>query len=261
MDYDVVHALNVFIREHALLVPAAQAVATWIVPAVVAATVLPWLVSGRGVDARKRASAGALAAAAVALAANQVVIQLWQRPRPYAGHAGIVPLAGRSGDPSFPSDHAAAAFAIAVAAFLAYRRAGRVLLVLAVATAASRLLVAAHYPSDVLGGAAIGVASGVLVMRLERVWASLVRLVATVTDGARLWLLERPGLRGVVQDRRVRMRVVVLAGLAVGVRIALGLRANLVDELPLALLAGWALCVVGALAATRSLPPPARERH
>jgi membrane-associated phospholipid phosphatase len=51
-----------------------------------------------------------------------------------------VPLAGISSDPSFPSDHVSAAFAIAVAAMFFSRRAGRVLLVLACVTAASRLL-------------------------------------------------------------------------------------------------------------------------
>ena len=174
MDYAILHGVNAFVVLHPLLASAVRLLATWIVPLVVAATIIPWLASGRGVDARKHATAGALGAAALALAANQLIAHLWDRPRPYAAHAAIVPFAGISSDPSFPSDHVAAAFAIAVAAMFASRRAGRVLLVLAAITAASRLLGAAHYPSDVLGGAVIGAASGLVVARLEALWLPIV---------------------------------------------------------------------------------------
>ena len=80
---------------------------------------------------------------------------IWDRPRPFEAHPGCLFVA-RSGDPSFPSDHATAAFAIAVSVLLRNRRIGLVVLALAVAVALSRLVVGAHYPSDVIGGALVG---------------------------------------------------------------------------------------------------------
>ena len=87
MDYAILHYVNAVVVAHPLLASAVGLFAIWIVPLVVAATVIPWLASGRGVDARKRATAGALAAASVAMLANQLSSHLWERPRPYAAHA------------------------------------------------------------------------------------------------------------------------------------------------------------------------------
>lgn len=74
-------------------------------------------------------------------------------------------LAARTADPSFPSDHAAAAFAIAVAVFAFSRRAGGALLAVAVLIAVSRVALGVHYPVDVLAGAAVGAVSALLVVR------------------------------------------------------------------------------------------------
>ncbi len=59
-------------------------------------------------------------------------------------------------DPSFPSDHATAAFAIAVSIFLRNRKVGILALVMATILAVSRVAVGTHYPGDVLGGAVLG---------------------------------------------------------------------------------------------------------
>jgi undecaprenyl-diphosphatase len=245
MDYAVAHALNSLVIDHPLLADAARLLATWIVPVVVAATLIPWLASRYGADARKRATAGALLAAGLAMAANQLIGAFWQRPRPYVAHPdGIVAIGGISADPSFPSDHAAAAFAIAVAALLAYRHAGRVLLGLAVLVAVSRVLVGAHYPTDVLAGAAVGAISGIVVARLEALWLPIVRRVAAITDPVAARARRLPGLGPLLADRSLHRRVVLLAGLAVGVRFAIAMRHHLLDEMPLSLLVVWAACVV-----------------
>ena len=186
MDYTILHALNTFVVAHPLLAHTATLLATWIVPVIVAATVIPWLASGAGVDARKMATAGALAAAALAMGVNQVVGLLWQRPRPSVAHPGsIVPLAGISPDSSFPSDHAAAAFAIAVAALLlpsrrpraagARRRGGRV--------AAPGRRPTTRRTSSPEPSSAPSAASRWCV--LAALWPPLVRAVARVTDPSR----------------------------------------------------------------------------
>jgi undecaprenyl-diphosphatase len=115
----------------------------------------------RQLGARTALAAGVSAALALAIA--QVVAGVVDRPRPYLAHTHALTLfAGRSHDPSFPSDHTTAAFAIAVAIILRSRRWGALALALAVILAFGRVLVGAHYPSDVIGGAALGALSALV---------------------------------------------------------------------------------------------------
>jgi len=101
--------------------------------------------------------------ALLALGAAQVISHLWERPRPYVAHADASHLfIPASHDPSFPSDHATAAFAIAVALLLRHRRAGIVALVMGVLVSIGRVAVGTHYPSDVVGGAVLGTLAALL---------------------------------------------------------------------------------------------------
>jgi undecaprenyl-diphosphatase len=95
--------------------------------------------------------------ALLGLGVAQLIAHLWARPRPYVAHAADAHLfIARSADPSFPSDHATAAFAIAVALLLRHRNAGWLAVAMAVVLSVARVAVGTHYPSDVLAGAAIG---------------------------------------------------------------------------------------------------------
>jgi undecaprenyl-diphosphatase len=105
----------------------------------------------------RRAVAAAGFSALLALGAAQVISHIWERPRPYVAHPNVSHLfIAPSRDPSFPSDHATAAFALAVAIWLRHRRAGWLALGLATIVSVSRVGVGTHYPSDVIGGAIIG---------------------------------------------------------------------------------------------------------
>jgi undecaprenyl-diphosphatase len=95
--------------------------------------------------------------ALLALGAAQVIASLWDRPRPYEAHPGDIHLfLSPSPDPSFPSDHATGAYAIAFAILLRHRKGGALALVLATLVAGSRVALGTHYPSDVAGGALLG---------------------------------------------------------------------------------------------------------
>lgn len=92
----------------------------------------------------------------VGLVLNQFILVFVQRVRPY--DAGITSLLiPPSGDPSFPSDHATASFAIA-AAFLVHQFRGAVaFLAAAVLISVSRIYIGTHYVGDVIGGALTGI--------------------------------------------------------------------------------------------------------
>lgn len=116
---------------------------------------VPW---SRHRDERRSGAAVATVAAGLALEINQPIAHLIDRARPYVAHPTAAHLLiARSPDPSFPSDHATGAFALAAGIWLYDRTLGSMLLGLAAAMAFSRVYVGTHYPSDVLAGAAIGI--------------------------------------------------------------------------------------------------------
>lgn len=114
------------------------------------------------------------------LAINQLILLFVHRIRPYDSGISHL-LISPSADPSFPSDHATATFAIA-AAFLLHRMRGMGLWFLAAAilVAVSRVYFGTHYVSDVLGGAAIGIVAAILVRALYREGTRLDRSVTSV---------------------------------------------------------------------------------
>jgi undecaprenyl-diphosphatase len=115
------------------------------------------LVGGHRRRGTRRAVVAAGLSAGLALALAQVVSRLVDRPRPFVAHHDAVHLfSSHAADPGFPSDHTTAAFAIGVALLLRERAWGTVVLVLAAILAVARVAMGVHYPTDVLGGAALG---------------------------------------------------------------------------------------------------------
>lgn len=157
MDYRLEQVLNGPAGHHPLWDAIMRDAATWAVP-VFAAIVLAWFAIGllRGPRVERRGALTALLAAGGALLVNQGVLLLWSRPRPFQAHPGVHTLLAPSTDGSFPSDHAAAAVAIATVLFLAHRRLGAVALAAAALVCVARVYVGAHYPGDVAAGAAVG---------------------------------------------------------------------------------------------------------
>lgn len=125
-----------------------------------------WPRDRAGRENRQWACMAAVGAAVLSLGINQLIIQVWQRPRPFAAHPAIA-LLPRSPDPSFPSDHATFGFAVAVAIVLAKRRIGLLALALATALALARVYVGEHYLGDVIAGALIGSIAAILVYRMR----------------------------------------------------------------------------------------------
>lgn len=94
---------------------------------------------------------------------NLILKNLVAMVRPYDVNTAIAILIKKPLDFSFPSGHTAASFAAMTALFLAkMKKAWIAALVLAVLIAFSRLYFYVHYPTDVLGGAVVGILSGII---------------------------------------------------------------------------------------------------
>ncbi len=159
-------------------------VTEWAVPVFVIATFSLWLLDRPGPWYRwKIACLSALVSAGLGLLAAQLISHLWARERPFEAHpAQTLLLAPPSHEPSFPSDHAVAAFAIAFSVSLTGgRRMGALFLAAASTVAVTRILVGLHYPGDVAGGALIGLLASLVVFfaggnRFSPIAAALSRL-------------------------------------------------------------------------------------
>ena len=197
MDYRLYHAINQFVASHEWLGRILGAVETSAVPIFALATMALWFLARPGGPRKwKLASASALVSAGMALLIAQVVATIWPRERPFAARPGAHVWGSRSHDPSFPSDHASAAFAIAFAILLIDLTAGSIFLAAAAVIAIGRVFVGSHYPADVLGGALVALAASLLVVRLGRpAILAIVRLVERVTDPLAAPFWRRQALR------------------------------------------------------------------
>jgi len=191
MDYRVYQAVNELVVDYSWIGRATSVVESWSVPLLAAATFALWLFARPGSSRKwKLASASALASSGLALLLNQLIARLWERARPFAHHPSIQVWGPRSHDPSFPSDHASAAFGIAFAVFFFDRLVGSIFLSAACVIGVGRVIVGAHYPSDVLAGCLVGLGCALLVARFgQPVVERVVRWVERVTDPlvAPLW--------------------------------------------------------------------------
>ncbi|MFI0989938.1 phosphatase PAP2 family protein [Streptomyces exfoliatus] len=101
-------------------------------------------------------------AAGVALLVNIPIRGFVERPRPFKDHQGLEVLIAGKTDFSFVSDHATLAMALGVGLFVAHRGFGLAAIGLALAEGFARVYMGVHYPTDVIGGFALGTAIALL---------------------------------------------------------------------------------------------------
>ncbi|MFE3140508.1 phosphatase PAP2 family protein [Streptomyces scopuliridis] len=122
-------------------------------------------------------------AAGIALLINIPIRGFVERPRPFLDHRGLEVLVAGKTDYSFVSDHATMAMALAVGVFIAHRKLGLAAIGLALLEGFCRVYMGVHYPTDVIGGFALGTAVALLLTPLAL--ALLTPLVSAISRSPR----------------------------------------------------------------------------
>ncbi|MFF8290766.1 phosphatase PAP2 family protein [Streptomyces sp. NPDC016309] len=152
-----------------------------------------WSVRRRGTAEDSVAAVAGLVwaplAAGLALLVNIPIRGFVERPRPFKDHQGLEVLVAGKTDFSFVSDHATMAMAIGVGVFVADRRFGFAAIGLALLEGFCRVYMGVHYPTDVVGGFALGTAVALLLAPVSL--ALLTPLVSAVARSGRAARLVR----------------------------------------------------------------------
>ncbi len=98
------------------------------------------------------------------LLGNLLLKNLIARPRPFMVDDSVKLLIPAPLEYSFPSGHTANSFAAAMVIYAYYHRAGIVALSVAATIAFSRMYLFVHYPTDILGGLALGTLDACIVL-------------------------------------------------------------------------------------------------
>jgi membrane-associated phospholipid phosphatase len=125
-------------------------------------------------------------AVALPVAFSEVIKYVVGRGRPFVGGKAnpfnFAPFTGTEAYFSFPSAHSVTAFALALAVAAIWPRWRIPVFVYAVAIALSRLVMLAHHPSDVVGGAVLGLVGALAV----RVWFAGRQIGFTIEENGKI---------------------------------------------------------------------------
>ncbi|MEV0117931.1 phosphatase PAP2 family protein [Streptomyces sp. NPDC050844] len=105
-------------------------------------------------------------AAGIAVLVNVPIRGFVERRRPFMDHDGLEVLVDGKTDFSFVSDHATLAMALGAALFVANRKFGLAGIAIALLEGFCRVFMGVHYPTDVVGGFALGTAVALLLSPL-----------------------------------------------------------------------------------------------
>ena len=146
--------LNAMVRRYTLSRLIVSALARWLAAVEIA------LMLALGVSGRRESALRMLVGVGLVYVASDALGMLWPRPRPFASMSEVAALTPHSPTRSFPSRHVASGLAMAAIGGRAHPRLGFAMSLVAWTLGVSRIAAGLHYPSDVLGGAALGALLG-----------------------------------------------------------------------------------------------------
>lgn len=168
----------------------------------------------------KAAAVDTLLAHGLAALLSNGLKHLIGRPRPKFVHSGEWQVAPSltSGWDSFPSGHTAATFAVATVLAKRFPVSSVIALGFAGFVGMSRILRGSHFPTDVFGGAVVGVLSGSVAAAPWREWRRSLReglsqaAIGSTALFSLIWVLARPAEAGMHAALFIGLGVAALAG-------------------------------------------------
>ena len=97
---------------------------------------------------------------------TEIIRFFYYRPRPFLAYELSQLISKNVNTGSFPSGHSTFFFAMATAIYFYNKKWGIGFFIAAILMNVSRVITGVHYPSDILGGAAIGILTGFVVYKL-----------------------------------------------------------------------------------------------
>jgi len=110
----------------------------------------------------------ALAAAVLSrFVITEIIRFFWERSRPFVGNT-VNLILGHEATSSFPSGHAAFFFAISTVVYSYNKKTGTLFMIASFLISLARVFAGVHWPTDIIGGALVGIFSGWLVTKFFR---------------------------------------------------------------------------------------------
>lgn len=97
----------------------------------------------------------------------ELIRLFWFRSRPFVEN-NVNLLINHAPTPSFPSGHAAFYFGLSTVVYFYNKKAGILFLIASLFISIARVFVGVHWPSDILGGAVVGISVGWVIAKLSR---------------------------------------------------------------------------------------------
>jgi len=111
---------------------------------------------------------------------TEIIRFFYHRPRPYIVLESAQKIISENKDfSSFPSGHAAFFFALAMGIYFYNKKLGILFFIATILMGIARIFVGVHWPTDILGGAIIGIIFSVIINKIMKIARTKTRVVPT----------------------------------------------------------------------------------